>query len=125
MYISKFNIDHMYSKGKEEKNEKTRISLQNDQNREAENLINTDKCTPRNGSDVLQGKNGLGPNPRKCLPQSVRFIKECPPFVGEDLDNPGEIRTYGPYQVNDVIALPKLNANVCVMKGLALESIRR
>jgi hypothetical protein len=66
----------------------------------------------------------IGPNPIKCIPIAVRFIKPCPSFVGEDLDHPGEVRSYGPYNINDIIALPKLNADIMVMKGIALESIK-
>lgn len=45
----------------------------------------------------------------------LRFIKEIPVIVGADL------KTYGPFQVEDVAALPIENARVLVRQGVATE----
>jgi len=45
----------------------------------------------------------------------LRFIKEIPVIVGADL------KTYGPFQIEDVAALPIENARVLVRQGVATE----
>lgn len=84
---------------------------------------------PSGVSDGIGGErkeSGLGPNPLKyALPLTVRFLKPCDQFVGEDLQKLGEVTNYGLYQVDDVAALPKLNATNLIMKGVAVEAITK
>ena len=44
----------------------------------------------------------------------LRFLKPVPAFVAEDL------RTYGPFQPDDVVTVPSLNAKGLISKGFAL-----
>ena len=66
---------------------------------------------------------GVGSNPRKyALPVKLKFLLESPQIVAEDLEHPGKTRPYGPFKAGDIVALPKLNAEVFMMKGVAVEA---
>jgi hypothetical protein len=106
-------------------------------------IVCTSSSLPGKGLKVLKGiqathnevkkglKDGLkgsadidiGPNPRKfVLPRIIRFLKQHPRFVDEDLRKPGEITNYGPYEVEDVATLPESAATLLIMKGVAVEA---
>jgi len=44
----------------------------------------------------------------------LRFLKPVPAFVAEDL------KTYGPFQIEDVATVPKINAKGLISKEFAL-----
>ena len=66
--------------------------------------------------ELLKGKilpvEETGKTPERMM---LRFIKEIPVIVGADL------KTYGPFQIEDVAALPIENARVLVRQGVATE----
>jgi len=65
--------------------------------------------------DILQGRsssNGRKKKPKKIM---LRFIREIPAIVGSDM------KTYGPFEPEDITTLPLENARILIKKGVALE----
>ncbi len=65
--------------------------------------------------DVLRGQL---PSINKETPHSVmvlRFIQEIPALVGSDM------KTYGPFEPEDIATLPTENARILIRQGLAVE----
>jgi DNA replication factor GINS len=50
--------------------------------------------------------------PKKIL---LRFVKEIPAIVGSDM------KTYGPFEPEDIASLPPENARILIKKGVAVE----
>lgn len=48
---------------------------------------------------------------------TLRFLKDAPAFIGIDM------KSYGPFKAEDVVSIPKLNANSLVREGLAVEIV--
>lgn len=69
-------------------------------------------------NDVLQGrlsrteKEEKPKKPKKIL---VRFIQEIPAIVGSDM------KTYGPFEPEDIATLPPENARILIKQGVAVE----
>ena len=79
-------------------------------------------CKSENEAKETLNEAGIGPSPLKyALPHKVKFIKDHPRFVGEDLKIPGDVTNYGPYEVGDVAILPKSDATLLIMRGIAVE----
>jgi hypothetical protein len=59
---------------------------------------------------------GISPNkgPIKVESTILRFLKPVPAFVAEDL------KTYGPFHIEDVATVPKINAKGLISKEFAL-----
>jgi len=65
--------------------------------------------------DVLQGRvSGLEKEekPKKML---VRFVQEIPAIIGPDM------KTYGPFNPEDIVTLPTENARILIKQGVAVE----
>ena len=65
--------------------------------------------------EVLQGRLsriGREEKPKKVL---VRFVQEIPAIVGSDM------KTYGPFKLDDIATLPSENARILVKQGVAVE----
>ncbi len=65
--------------------------------------------------DILKGR--LSPiekeeKPKKTL---LRFVKEIPAIVGPDM------KTYGPFEPEDIATLPSENARILIKQGIAVE----
>lgn len=64
---------------------------------------------------VLSGRS-LGVEVReKAKKRVLRFLKEIPAIIGADM------KTYGPFQPEDVASVPAENAKILVKQGLAVE----
>ena len=65
--------------------------------------------------DVLQGR--LSPIEKGEKPKSLvlRFVQEIPAIVGSDM------KTYGPFEPEDIATLPSDNARVLIKQGVAVE----
>lgn len=69
-------------------------------------------------NDVLRGHTPqvrevkVAERPKRIL---VRFLQAIPAIVGPDM------RTYGPFKVEDIAALPTENAEVLIKRGIAIE----
>ncbi|RLI22845.1 hypothetical protein DRO54_00035 [Candidatus Bathyarchaeota archaeon] len=65
--------------------------------------------------NLLHGKVSAGASKKSRRKVVVRFLKDVPAIVGADL------KTYGPFKVEDVASIPVENARVLVRQGLAVE----
>lgn len=66
-------------------------------------------------NDILRGRLsdiGRGEKPKNML---LRFVQEIPAIVGSDM------RTYGPFEPEDIATLPAENARILIKQGAALE----
>ena len=65
--------------------------------------------------DILQGRLSRiekGEKPKKIL---LRFVQKIPAIVGSDL------KTYGPFEPEDIATLPLENARILIKQGVAME----
>ena len=66
-------------------------------------------------NDILRGRLSdieRGEKPKNML---LRFVQEIPAIVGSDM------RTYGPFEPEDIATLPAENARILIKQGAALE----
>jgi len=64
---------------------------------------------------VLQGKLKPTKKKTKLNKMVIRFLKDVPAIVGVDL------KTYGPFKVEDVASLPIENAKLLIKQGIAVK----
>jgi len=65
--------------------------------------------------DILQGRSshvGKEEKPKMIL---LRFVQEIPAIVGSDM------KTYGPFEPEDIATLPSENARILIKQGVAVE----
>ena len=81
-------------------------------------ILSTKETKERILNDVLRGRtpqareaNVIG-RPKRIL---VRFLQAIPAIVGPDM------RTYGPFKVEDIASLPTENAEILIKRGIAIE----
>ena len=65
--------------------------------------------------DLTQGRISEVTSGEKSGKVVIRFLKDIPAIVGVDL------KTYGPFQAEDVASLPAENAKILIRQGLAIE----
>jgi len=65
--------------------------------------------------DILQGRLSHIEKEEKPKKVLLRFVKEIPAIVGSDM------KTYGPFEPEDIATLPLENARVLVKQGVAIE----
>jgi DNA replication factor GINS len=65
--------------------------------------------------DILQGRASRNERKKKPKKTLLRFIREIPAIVGSDM------KTYGPFEPEDIATLPLENARILIKKGVALE----
>ena len=65
--------------------------------------------------DILQGRLPHMKKEKKPKEILLRFIKEIPAIVGSDM------KTYGPFEPEDVATLPSENARILIKQGVAVE----
>ncbi|HEX69278.1 MAG TPA: DNA replication complex GINS family protein [Candidatus Bathyarchaeota archaeon] len=65
--------------------------------------------------DIVQGRISEAAGEKEAGKMVVRFLKDVPAIVGVDL------KTYGPFQGEDVASLPVENAKILIRQGLAVE----
>lgn len=64
-------------------------------------------------SSLLRGKIDVRDVKKDRKTTALRFVKEMPEIIGADL------KTYGPYRVEDIASLPNDNAGILIRQGLA------
>jgi len=65
--------------------------------------------------DVLSGRSQSVEVKEKTKKRVLRFLQEIPAIIGADM------KTYGPFQPEDVANVPAENARILVKQGLAVE----
>jgi len=65
--------------------------------------------------DVLRGRSSPVKREEKPERMLLRFLQEIPAVIGSDM------RTYGPFSVEDIATLPIENARIFLEKGMAIE----
>jgi len=65
--------------------------------------------------DILQGRLPHMKKEKKPKETLLRFIKEIPAIVGSDM------KTYGPFEPEDIATLPSENARILIKQGVAVE----
>lgn len=65
--------------------------------------------------DVLSGRVPQSEGREKPKKQVLRFLKDIPAIIGADM------KTYGPFKIEDVASVPQANAKVLVKQGVAVE----
>jgi len=65
--------------------------------------------------DILQGRLSRMKKEEKPKKVLLRFVKEIPAIVGSDM------KTYGPFEPEDVATLPSENARILIKQGVAVE----
>lgn len=64
-------------------------------------------------SNLLRGKIDVRDVKKERKTTALRFVKEMPEIIGADL------KTYGPFKVEDIASLPNDNASILIKQGLA------
>ena len=64
---------------------------------------------------LLQGRLSSNETKKKPKKMLLRFIRETPAIVGSDM------KTYGPFEPEDIATLPLENARILIKKSVALE----
>jgi len=64
---------------------------------------------------VLQGRLSRIEREEKSKKTLLRFVQEIPAIVGSDM------KTYGPFESEDIATLPSENARILVKQGVAME----
>jgi DNA replication factor GINS len=65
--------------------------------------------------DILQGRLSRVEEEEKPKKILLRFVKEIPAIVGSDM------KTYGPFEPEDIATLPSKNARILIKQGIAVE----
>ena len=65
--------------------------------------------------DILQGRSSRIEKEEKPKKILLRFVKEIPAIVGSDM------KTYGPFEPEDIATLPSENARILIKQGVAVE----
>jgi len=65
--------------------------------------------------DILHGRLSRLEKEEKPKKMLVRFVQEIPAIVGSDM------KTYGPFKLEDIATLPTENARILIKQGVAVE----
>ena len=65
--------------------------------------------------DILQGRLSLIEKEEKPKKILLRFVQKIPAIVGSDM------KTYGPFEPEDIATLPLENARILIKQGVAME----
>ena len=65
--------------------------------------------------DILQGRLSRIEKEEKPKKMLLRFVQEIPAIVGSDM------KTYGPFEPEDIATLPSENARILIKQGVAVE----
>jgi len=65
--------------------------------------------------NILRGRSTVVEREEKPRRMLLRFLQEIPAIIGSDM------RTYGPFKVEDIATLPIENARILLEKGIAVE----
>jgi DNA replication factor GINS len=65
--------------------------------------------------DILQGRLSRIEKEEKPKKILLRFVQEIPAIVGSDM------KTYGPFEPEDIATLPSENARILIKQGVAME----
>ena len=65
--------------------------------------------------DILQGRLARIEREEKPKKMLLRFVQEIPAIVGSDM------KTYGPFEPEDIATLPSENARILIKQGVAVE----
>jgi DNA replication factor GINS len=65
--------------------------------------------------DILQGRLSRTEKEEKAKKILLRFVQEIPAIVGSDM------KTYGPFEPEDIATLPSENARILIKQGVAVE----
>jgi len=65
--------------------------------------------------DILQGRLSHVEKEEKPKRILLRFVQEIPAIVGSDM------KTYGPFEPEDIATLPSENARILIKQGVAVE----
>jgi DNA replication factor GINS len=65
--------------------------------------------------DILQGRLSRIEREKKPKKMLLRFVQEIPAIVGSDM------KTYGPFEPEDIATLPSENARILIKQGVAVE----
>jgi DNA replication factor GINS len=65
--------------------------------------------------DILQGHLSRIEREEKPKKLLLRFVQEIPAIVGSDM------KTYGPFEPEDIATLPSENARILIKQGVAVE----
>jgi len=65
--------------------------------------------------DILQGRLPRIEKEKKSKKILLRFVQEIPAIVGSDM------KTYGPFEPEDIATLPSENARILIKQGVAVE----
>lgn len=93
----------------------TRIVLTEEEEKLCREFLSLTEAYQAFSKDVLRGQLA---SIEKGIKQSVvvlRFIQEIPALVGSDM------KTYGPFEPEDIATLPPENARILVKQGVAVE----
>jgi len=65
--------------------------------------------------DILHGRSSRIEKEKKPKKILLRFVQEIPAIVGSDM------KTYGPFEPEDIATLPSENARILIKQGVAVE----
>jgi len=65
--------------------------------------------------DILRGRLSRIEKEKKPKRILLRFVQEIPAIVGSDM------KTYGPFEPEDIATLPPENARILIKQGVAME----